>query len=158
MDVRSFDEIRDTFNARIARIVWATVTTVDAKGRPRARLLHPIWDGSTGWIATGRHSFKAKHIELNPYVSVSYWDQQHEQVFAECRAQWADDTETKRRVWELFKSTAPPLGYDPAMFWPKGPDDREFGALRLEPWRIELYSLADLAAGRSPTVWRAPRG
>lgn len=154
MDVQSFDEIRDAFNARVSRIVWATVTTVDAKQRPRARILHPIWEGSTGWIATGRHTFKAKHIEANPYVSVSYWDPQHEQVFAECRAAWDDRVETRQHLWDLYKNTPPPLGYDPAQFFPNGPEDREFGALRLDPWRIELYSLQDLIAGKSPTVWR----
>jgi len=156
MDVASFDDIRDAFSARIERIVWATVTTVDTKGRPRSRLLHPVWDGPTGWIATGRHSFKAKHLERNPYVSVSYWDPQHEQVYADCRAEWADDLETKRRTWNLFKDTPPPLGYDPAMFW-RSPEDPEFGVLRLEPWRIELYSLADMAAQREPLVWRPQR-
>ena len=26
------------------RIVWATVATVDERGRPRSRVLHPIWE------------------------------------------------------------------------------------------------------------------
>ena len=25
------------------RIVWASVATVDRQGRPRSRILHPIW-------------------------------------------------------------------------------------------------------------------
>ena len=48
----------------------------------------------------------------------------------------------KQRVWDLVKNAPPPVGYDPAMFWPGGPQDPDFGALKLEPWRIELWSLS----------------
>ncbi|MGE5594679.1 MAG: pyridoxamine 5'-phosphate oxidase family protein [Hyphomicrobiales bacterium] len=155
MDVASFDDIKEEFDRRVSRIVWATVTTVDNQNRPRARILHPLWEGSTGWIMTGRHTFKSKHIEKNPYVSVSYWDPQHEQVFAECRAQWDDDPATKRRIWDLFKDTPEPYGYDPALFFRNGPGDPEFGVLRLVPWRIELWSLQAMVSGQPPRVWRA---
>ena len=155
MPVTSFADIQAEVMARVSRIVWCTVTTVDAKGRPRSRILHPIWEGSTGWIATGRQSFKAKHLARNPHVSLSYWDQQHQQVYADCVAEWDDRASEKRRIWELYKSTRPPLGYDPGKIWPGGPDDPSFGLLKLTPWRIELYALADLPAGRAPVVWRA---
>jgi len=114
MEVASFDEIAGEFNARVARIVWCTVATVDRKGRPRTRILHPIWEGSTGWIGTSRNSHKARHIEKNPYVSLSYWDQQQQQIYADCKAAWVDDPAEKQRIWDLYKSTPPPLGYDPA--------------------------------------------
>ena len=153
-DVASFADIADEFNARVSRIVWCTVTTVDGKGRPRSRILHPVWDGSTGWIATGRHSFKAKHLAKNPYISASYWDQQHQQVYAECRAEWEEDPAEKQRVWDLVKNAPPPVGYDPGMFWPGGPTSPEFGALKLTPWRIELWSLQDMIQGKPTEVWR----
>ena len=153
MDVASFSEIEKDFNARVARIVWCTATTVDRKGRPRSRMLHPIWEGTTGWIATGRHSFKEKHLAKNPYISLTYWDPQHEQVHAECRAEWVDDLGEKQRVWELFKSTPEPLGYDPAMFF-QSADNPEFGLLKLTPWRIELWSLGAMASGQPSQVWR----
>jgi len=154
LDVASFAEIEEEFQARIASIVWCTVTTVDRKDRPRARILHPVWEGSTGWIATGRDSFKAKHIDHNPFVSLSYWDPQHKQVYAECRATWIEDSAEKQRLWELFKSTPAPLGYDLGMFW-KSPEDPSYGLLRLDPWRIELWSLADMMKGEAPLVFRA---
>ena len=91
MEVASFSEIADEFQARVARIVWCTVSTVDTKGRPRSRILHPIWEGSTGYIATSPNSLKAKHLAKNPYVSLSYWDQQHQQVYADCKAEWIGD-------------------------------------------------------------------
>ena len=132
----------------------ASATTVDAKGRPRARMLHPMWDGSTGYIATGRDSFKAKHIGANPYVSLSYWDQQHQQVYAECKATWEDDPAEKQRIWDLFKNTPLPYGYDPAMFWPGGVTDPGFGLLKLAPWRLEISAIQDMMTGQPPKVWR----
>ena len=91
MRVKSFTEIADEFKRRADHIVWCTMATVDAKGRPRSRILHPIWEGPVGWIATGRHSTKSQHIESTPFVSISYWTPEHEQIYAECRASWAED-------------------------------------------------------------------
>ena len=154
MDVASFDEIKDEFNARVQRIVWCTFTTVDGQGRPRARMLHPVWEGSTGYIATGRDSFKASHIGANPYVSLSYWDPQHQQVYAECKAEWLDDAAEKQRIWDLFKNTPTPYGYDPAMFWPGGPGEAAFGVLKLTPWRLEISAIQNMMTGQPPKVWR----
>jgi hypothetical protein len=54
VDVGSFAEIAGEFQARVARIAWATV---GPDGAPRTRILPPIWEGSTGWIATTSHSY-----------------------------------------------------------------------------------------------------
>jgi general stress protein 26 len=118
--------------------------------------LHPIWEGSTGYVATGRNSFKAKHLAKNPYVSLTYWDPEHQQIYAECRAEWDDSQEEKRRVWDLYKSTPPPLGYDSAIIpvWKDGPGSPEFGVLKLTPWRIELWSIQDMMADKPSLVWR----
>ena len=157
MDVTSFSEIEDEFMARVRRIVWCTVATVDRKGRPRTRILHPIWEGPTGYIATGRHSHKEKHLAGNPYVSLSYWDPQHKMIYAECATEWLDGPADKRRIWDLYKDTQPPLGYDPALIppWKDGPDIPEFGVLKLTPWRIELTGIEDVMTGGGPMVWRA---
>ena len=36
------------------RIIWATVATVDRRGRPRTRLVHPMWEWNgerlVGWV------------------------------------------------------------------------------------------------------------
>jgi len=150
----SFAENQDDFHRRVCRMVWCTVASVDTKGRPRSRILHPIWDGATGWIATGRHSHKAKHLAANPYVSLSYWDPQQEQVYVDAKTEWADGIEDKKRLWNLLADTPPPAGYDPGLFW-KDVNDPGFGALKLTPWRIELWSLGEMAGGKPPVVWRA---
>ena len=126
------------------RIVWATAATVDGRGRPRSRILHPIWqwDGSSlvGWIATGPTATKREHLERSPYVSLTYWTTNHDTCTAECRVEWAFDDETRRWVWDLFEHADPPVGYDPALIpaWSGGPTSAAFAALRLEPWRLRV--------------------
>jgi len=155
MDVQAFVDVEEEFHQRVSGIVWCTVTTIDRAGRPRSRILHPVWDGSTGYIMTGRHTLKARHLAEHPYVSLSYWDLQKGIVYADCRAEWLDDPEDRLRTWKLFESTPEPYGYNPRLFF-SAPDDPEFGVLKLTPWRIEVTSLADLAQRRPPRVWRQP--
>ena len=152
MDVASFAEIEEKFKETTQRVVWCTVTTMDRQNRPRSRILHPVWDGATGWIATGRESHKAKHIANNPFVSLSYWDQQHEQVQVECKAEWPEDQAAKDQLWDLLKTTPEPVGYDPVAFWPSA-EDPSFGALKLTPWRIEVWSVVAMGSGDTPQVW-----
>lgn len=155
---QDFSAIEPEFMRRISRIVWCTVATIDGKGNPRTRILHPIWevvDGAlVGYIATGRHSLKEKHLAKNPWVSLSYWDPKQEQVYVEAKAEWSDAPEERQRVWEMFKATPPPLGYDPAMIWQGGPLSEDFGVLRLEPWRVEMWSLEALGNRQPPLIWR----
>ena len=155
MDVATFEDIRADLEERVRRIVWCTVTTIDRNDRPRARMLHPVWEGSTAWICTSRVSHKAKHLAHNPHVSLSYWDPQHQQVDADCAVEWVDDVEEKKRVWQLFKSEAQPYGYDPAMFFPTGPEDEAFGLMKCVPWRLELAGMKlDADPPFESRVWR----
>jgi Pyridoxamine 5'-phosphate oxidase len=89
----SFQDIAATFDERVRRIVWCTVTTMDTKGRPFSRILHPIWEGPTGWIATGRQTLKTKHLAGNPMLALCYWDAQHDAASGSCsrrrRRRWA---------------------------------------------------------------------
>ena len=109
--------------------------------------------GSTAWICTNRHSVKEKHLARNPFVSLSYWDPKHEQVYADCRAEWVDAPAEKQRIWNLFESTPEPYGYKPAMFWPGGPGGADFGVLKCTPWRIQLGGITP--TGFENRVWRA---
>jgi general stress protein 26 len=154
MDVEQFEEIEHEFHQRVAKIVWCTMTTVGPQGRPRARMMHPIWEGSQGWVATREGGLKARHLAANPFVSLCYWDPDHRQVYAECRTLWVNDASEKKRIWELYGATDPPLGYDLTMIW-SGLDDPNYGVLRLDPWRIEVSSIHDMGQGKPPLVWRA---
>ena len=153
MDVADFAALAEKFTEITTRIVWCTVATVDRQGRPRSRILHPVWQECTGWIATGRASHKAKHLENNPFVSLTYWDPQHEQTIIDCKAEWRDDQATKTEIWNLLKEAPEPVGYDPIAFW-SGDDDENFGVLKLTPWRLEVWSLKAMAQGQPPQVWR----
>ena len=149
------DTALEAFSAIAHRIVWCTLATVDRRGRPRSRIVHPIWepegDGLVGWVVTRPTALKRAHLEFSPYVSCSYWDQAHDVATADCRAAWAEP----ERAWELFRAAPPPLGYEPLTIFPEGPGADGAAVLRLEPWRIRAADAASLAAGRSALVWSA---
>jgi uncharacterized pyridoxamine 5'-phosphate oxidase family protein len=150
--ITHFSEIEAEFIRRVHTMVWCNVATVDSQQRPRSRILHPIWEGSTGWIGTHRDSFKAKHLIRNPYMSLAYITDVMKPVYVDCTAEWIDDMEQKRRIWDLFKNTPPPLGYDPAHDFIR-PDHETFGLLKLTPWRIDLVSFPAPSFEEGTLVW-----
>jgi hypothetical protein len=142
-------------------IVWASAATVDRKGRPRARVLHPIWqwDGSelVGWIGTGPTPLKRAHLEHTPHISLNYWSPAQDTCVAECRATWAFDLETREKVWNMLKDAPAPVGYDPAMIpgWDQ-PSDAAFAALRLDPWRLRVFpGTVLMGQGGEVLTWQA---
>lgn len=151
-------EIAPTFVEIAHRIVWATVASVDTSDRPRSRVLHPLWewDGTTltGWIATGPTPLKLAHLAHTPYLSVNYWDPQHDVATAECHATWHRDDETCARVWQAFVDAPAPVGYDPSMIpaW-TDPSDAAFAVLRLDPWRLRVMPAAALLGEAQPLDW-----
>jgi hypothetical protein len=148
----SFESIEEDFLRISAEVAWATVATVDTRGRPRTRILHPYWevaDGRpVGWVGTVRSPLKSKHLAANPYVSVAYWSPKQETAHADCRASWADDE--RERVWNLFLEAEPPLGYDPSTLpqWKDGPLGGVYAVLRLDPWRVMILTAEDASEGR----------
>lgn len=136
--------VAPAFVAMAHQIVWASVATVDAKDRPRARVLHPIWewDGKelVGWVGTGPTPTKRAHLDKSPFVSANYWSPTQDTCVAECKATWAFDLETRTRVWNLLKNGPEPVGYDPAIIpgW-DGPESEAFAALRLDPWKLRVF-------------------
>ena len=153
MEIETFAEIEEEFHARVSKIVWCTFTTINSQDRPRSRILHPLWEGSTGWIATSKLGLKGKHIAHNPFVSLTYWTPEHQQVYVECKAEWIDELDEKKRLWDVFKNTSPPLGYDLAMFF-QTVENPALSMMKLTPWRIELFSLGDLMSQTEPKIWR----
>lgn len=140
----SLADIAPAFVATAHRIVWATVATVDTQGRPRSRILHPIWewdgDELVGWIGTGATPVKQAHLDSTPFASVTYWDPRHDVATAECHAVLLHDDETCIRVWEMLENGPEPVGYDPAIVpvWTE-PTAPTFSALRLDPWRLRVF-------------------
>lgn len=137
MEVTDFSDIQEEFLHRVHSVVWCTMATLDTRNRPRSRILHPIWEGTTGWITTRRHSHKAKHLAHSPYVSLAYTADLAKPVYVDCVAEWVDNIDEKKRLWDLLLTTPPPLGFDPAPIY-KSVDDSGFGLLKLTPWRIEV--------------------
>jgi len=136
--------VAPTFVEMAHRIVWCTATTVDAQGRPRSRILHPIWqwDGQRliGWIGTSPTPIKRAHLAAHPFMAVNYWTTSHDTCTADCRATLVFDDETRTQVWDLFLHGPAPVGYDPAIVpaW-KSPTSDAFAVLRLEPWRLRVF-------------------
>lgn len=156
----TLSETAPAFVEMAHRIVWCSVATVDARGRPRSRILHPIWqwDGSAlvGWVATAPTPTKRAHLGTSPYASASYWSPAHDTCVAECRAEWAFDDATRAMVWNLFLGAPAPVGYDPTIIpgW-TGPTVESFAALRLSPWRLRVFpGSVLLGQGGSVLTWQ----
>lgn len=154
MEVLHFSEIEDEFIRRVHTMVWCSAATIDSRGRPRSRILHPIWEGATGWIGTHRTSFKSRHLDANPYMSLAYITDIMNPVYVDCRAEWVDDLAQKRRIWDLFKNAPPPLGYDPAGTF-GSPEREDFSLLKLTPWRIALVSFPAESHEKGQRIWRS---
>jgi hypothetical protein len=155
------EHVAPAFVGMAHRIVWCSAATVDHQGRPRSRILHPLWewDGSTlvGWIATGPTPTKRSHLQHSPYISCSYWTDSHDTCIAECRAVWHFDDDTRTTVWDKFVNAAAPVGYDPSMIpaWDT-PTSDSFAVLRLEPWRLRVFPGTALLTGQGDIlVWQS---
>ena len=65
MRVSSFAEIEPEFVERAHRMVWCDMATVGPDGRPRTRIVHPVWEGDTAWMTSLRLGPKAEDIDRN---------------------------------------------------------------------------------------------
>jgi hypothetical protein len=158
--MRKLEDVAPAFVEMAHRIVWCSVASVDAAGRPRSRILHPIWewgDGRlVGWVGTGPTPTKRAHLAASPHLSLSYWDPSQDTCVAECRAEWCFDLPTRERIWEMYEAAPPPLGYDPAMIpaWDE-PSSDSFAVLKLDPWRLRVFPGTLLLEGKGELrVWQ----
>jgi hypothetical protein len=158
--MQPLSDVAPAFVEMAHRIVWCSAATVDSRGRPRSRILHPIWlwegDRLIGWIATGPTPAKRAHLDAHPYVSLNYWAPSHDTCVAECRATWAFDDETRTMVWNLFLHGPAPVGYDPRIIpgW-DSPTADSFAALRLDPWMLRVFpGSVLLGQGGTTLTWK----
>jgi hypothetical protein len=125
------------------RIVWCSAATIDQAGRPRSRVLHPVWewDGEAlrGWIATSPLSPKRADLDAHPFISLNYWASNHDTCLAECSAEWKLDDESRVAGWNRVKDAPPPVGYDPSIIpaW-DAPTAPAFGILEVVPYRLRV--------------------
>jgi hypothetical protein len=140
-------------------VVWASVVTVDTTGRPRARVLHPIWladgDGVVGLAITRPTPIKRRHLAAHPYVTCAYLAPDHAFAHFDCDAALADDEATRRRAWQAFLDVPPPLGHDFTTIFPDGPLSDAMAVLVMRPYRVRAATAAALARGEAPRLWRA---
>jgi general stress protein 26 len=148
----------ERFVAIAHEIVWCTLCTVDPSGRPRSRVVHPVWEiadgGLTGWLTTRSGTPKLGHLEGAPHVSCSYWWEKHDVAVAECDAQVVTDRAERERAWGVVAATPAPAGFDPATIWAGGPDDPGFALVRMRPWLLRFARADALAGGGAPEVHR----
>jgi hypothetical protein len=157
----AFTEIEGDFLRITGETVFCTATTVDPHGRPRNRMLHPVFvvrDGQPiGWALTGRTPAKTRHLAQNPHMACSFWNPSHDTVFVDCVAEWVDDDREKEEVWALFRDTPQPLGWGEEGLAGYGPDRWRaalFTPLRLNPWRVQVMPGAEYPVGRlTGWVW-----
>ena len=147
--VKDFAEFEAEFSERVRQAVLCVAASIEPQGRPRTRILHPIWQGTTGWVSTHRHSMKSQHLAHSPYLSLAYAADPLKPVYVDCKAEFMDDLTSKKSVWDLALGTPEPVGYDPALDYISY-DNPTYGVLKLTPWRIEVYSL-----GIGTKIWKA---
>lgn len=141
MEVSSFSDIQAEFLSRVSQAVYCSMATVDRRNRPRSRVVHPVWEGSTGWVISWPATHKSKHLQLNPHVSLAYICHDiYQPVYVDCTAEWVTDRQEQFRVWAYYKTVPPPMGFDPEPHY-GSIDHPQFGLLKLTPWRIELFDL-----------------
>ena len=157
----SLGTVAPVFVAMAHSIVWATGATVNAAGEPTTRILHPIWewDGGAlqGWIATSPLSVKAKHLDRNPVMSLTYWHPNHDTCTVRCRTAWDDTRVGREALWQRFSDAPAPLGYVPSIIpgW-DSPSAPAFGVLQLEPFAVRLLEGSRMMGGDGKAFeWRA---
>jgi general stress protein 26 len=154
-----FEPLRVDFLRITTEILYCTVTTVDPKGRPRSRVMHPIFqvvDGRPlGWAVTDRTPLKDRHITANPYVACCYWSPTQNTVAIDCTAEWVDDEDVLRQVWDIFAAPEPPGWGDLSGYGEAGIHDPRFHVLRLQPYRVQILRAEQFAVGDfTPRTWR----
>ena len=146
MKVANFEDIQAEFMRRAEAAIYCNVATVDPQGRPRSRVLHLVWEGTTGWVITKPDSPKARDLQHNPQVSIAYFHDPYKPLYIEATTKWVTDVDEQWRVWHLYKTI--PLGWDLEPHY-GSIENPLFGLLKFIPWRIELAQL-----GEKSLVWQ----
>jgi general stress protein 26 len=149
MRFSSFAEIELEFIERAHCMVWCDMATVGPDGRPRTRIVHPVWEGDTAWITSLRVGPKAADIDRSPFVSLAYVSDPVKPAYAECVASWVADRDERIEIWKRIAAIPEPLGYNTETMFGSY-DVPNLTMLRLRPWKIRLTVAGDVSARR---IW-----
>jgi general stress protein 26 len=145
VQAREREAFFEAVEAASKKAIWAALATQDGDAA-RVRMVHPTWEGSTLWFATGTGSPKHRQLERNPYVDVQFQVAPPDFVHVVARgpAEIVTDPAEKKRVWDV-------IDYDLSQFWRGGPEDPGYTLVRILPERIELSKMFGSVDKR---VWR----
>lgn len=139
-------------------VVWGVMTTVDGRGHPRNRIVHPVWvlqdGGMEGWLTTRKTPVKTAHLAENHHVSIAYIAANTDFAYFDCIAEWVDDRGGKQRCWDAFSQAPPPVRYDPAAIWKEGPTSADFAALRFAAYRVQAGRAEQIGRGEKAGIVR----
>lgn len=113
---------------------FAFLATCDGD-QPRVRpMATMLADDLSVWMATSAKSRKAQQIEKNPKVSLVFVvpPQGEQAVTIIGEAKIVSDMDEKKKVWKL-------AAYDPAQFWPDGPETEDYCVLKINIKQIEWW-------------------
>lgn len=138
----------------VERIVWCTVATTGS-GEPRCRLMHPVWfwedERPSALVSVRPTPIKRAHLAASPLVSCLYWDPVHDTVAVDAVAEWIPPSE-RASTWDAIARVPAPVGFDPAIIWPDGPEAADCAFLRFTAHRIVATT-----AGTPGLRWSAAR-
>lgn len=87
-------------------------------------------------LVSARHTpIKLAHLAAHPLVSCFYWDPEHDTVAIDAAARWVAPDRVPE-AWERIRAIPPPVGFDPTIVWPDGPDDPGCAFLHLRAHRV----------------------
>ena len=157
--------VAEAFIAIAHRVVWCSLATVDRRGRPRSRLVHPIWeptdDGLVGWLTSRPTPLRRAHLAATPFVSCSYWDPAHDVAVAECARRVGRPTrdQARARLGVLPRRAAARSATTPRRSGPPARTIPDAGVIRLDPWRLQGRRRRDARRGRrAARLWRRGLG
>ena len=137
--------------ALIAGAPIGFLATVDG-AQPIVRAVVPTYEGTIAYIATDPKTPKVRQVRHNPLVDLIHWGQDFRNLSLRARASLVTDAAVLDRLWGAFP-------YALADYFDRSDPHVEgkarYGLLRLEPFRIELWSLDSVATGKPPQLWRS---
>jgi len=139
-------EFFEEVEAASKKAIWCALATVSGS-EPRVRMVHPTWEGTTLWLATGTTTPKAEQIRANPSVDLQFQVAPPDFIHIMVRgsAELVTDADEKKRVWDV-------IDYDLSQFWPGGNEDPSYQPVKITPTRVELSKMFGSVDKR---VWRA---